>query len=169
MDAGVDWVVVGCFGRVHGIQGYIKIQSYTEPFENILTYKKWYVFSEGQWKILDIQEIKASGKNLLARIKGFDTREDVATLTHTEIAVPRKELGTLGKDEHYCCDLIGMKVINTEGDDFGLVIDILSTGSNDVLVTQAQKKHLIPYLLDSYIVSIDTNKRLITVNWDIDF
>ena len=167
--AALDWVIVGCFGRVHGIQGYVKIQSYTDPFDNILKYTPWYTFSSGQWQPLELVDIKINGKNLLAHVKNVNAREDAAQLTHKEIAIPREALTPLKSNEYYCCDLIGMNVVNEEGHDFGSVIEILSTGSNDVLVTQAKKKHLIPYLLDSYILSIDKEKRLITVNWDINF
>jgi 16S rRNA processing protein RimM len=62
-----------------------------------------------------------------------------------------------------------MKVINQQGQIFGQVVEVMPTGSNDVLVVQGEKRHLIPYLPGQFIIEINDESQTITVDWDMDF
>ena len=52
VDNSTDWVVVGRFGRAHGIKGFITVHSFTEPRDNILRYTDWHVYINKQWQPL---------------------------------------------------------------------------------------------------------------------
>jgi len=45
---------------------------------------------------------------------------------------------------------------------------LVDTGSNNVLVTKGDKEHWIPYI-EPYLVSVDQQNRVITVDWDENF
>lgn len=81
----------------------------------------------------------------------------------------REQLAELEPGEYYWHQLIGMTVVNTKGESFGKVVEILPTGANDVLVVQGEKKHLIPYLPGQFVLDINDSQHLITVDWDLDF
>ena len=49
-------LVVGRVGGVHGIKGWLKINSYTRPSENILTYKPWLLAKNNIWQEINIEE-----------------------------------------------------------------------------------------------------------------
>lgn len=164
-----DWVVVGRFGRVHGIQGYISVISFTEPRDNLLDYRHWHIDKKNQWQPITIQQPLCQAKAILVRVDGYADRETVAQLTNCDIAVPRDELPALAPNEYYWHELIGMQVIDTAQKTLGTVSEIMATGSNDVLVVVGDKRHLIPYLLDTVVLNIDDVKQQITVDWDPDF
>ena len=48
-------------------------------------------------------------------------------------------------------------------------VEVMPTGSNDVLVVQGEKRHLIPYLPGQFILDINDSQQIITVDWDMDF
>ena len=56
-----------------------------------------------------------------------------------------------------------------EGVDFGVVSHLFSTGANDVLVAQGERERMVPFVVPDYIVSIDFDTALVTVDWDPDF
>ena len=60
-------------------------------------------------------------------------------------------------------------VRNVEGADFGVVSHLFSTGANDVLVAHGDRERMIPFVLPDYIVSIDFDAGLVTVDWDPEF
>ena len=62
-----------------------------------------------------------------------------------------------------------MKVTDQQGVPYGLVTEIMPTGANDVLVVTGEKRYLIPYLPGVYVLKVDDNQRVITVDWDRDF
>lgn len=164
-----NWVVVGRFGRPHGIKGFVTVHSFTEPRDNILRYTDWHVFLNNAWHPLKLLAVEAQNKAIIALIEGYPDRELVTRLTNAEIAVDRKQLVALKPGEYYWHQLVGMKVINQKGETFGHVTEILPTGANDVLVVQGERKHLIPYLPDQFILNIDPDQQIITVDWDLDF
>lgn len=169
MDNSTDWVVIGRFGRPHGIKGFVTINSFTDPRENILQYHDWHVYLAKQWQPLKLFNIESNVKLILAQVEGYQTREQVATLTNADIAVNRSQLPSLTPGEYYWHELIGMQVVNNQGYVFGKVTEIMPTGANDVLVVEGEKRYLIPYLPGQFIVDINADKQIITADWDVDF
>lgn len=169
MNTNSDWVLVGRFGRPHGIKGLITIISFTEPRDNILRYTEWYAHIHQQWQPLKLLHLEMNNKFILAEVEGYLEREEVARLTNIDIAIKREQLPTLQQGEYYWHQLIGMQVVTQQGVALGKVIEIMPTGSNDVLVVEGDKRHLIPYLMDRCILEINDSQREITVDWDVDF
>ncbi len=164
-----DWVIVGRFGRPHGIKGLVTVYSFTEPNDNILSYSDWHAYLNYSWQPIKVLSVQIHTKSIVAQIEGFSEREAVARLTNVEIAIHKAQLATLAAGEYYWHQLVGMKVINQQGLSFGQVIEVMPTGSNDVLVVQGEKRYLIPYLLGQFIIEIDDKTQTITVDWDMDF
>ena len=164
-----DWVILGRFGRPHGVKGMITVISFAEPRDNLLLYKTWYRCIGNSWEPLSLLQVEAGHKHILARVEGYQEREQVASLTNVEIAVRRDELPVLAPGEFYWHQLLGMKVTDQQGVPYGLVTEIMPTGANDVLVVTGEKRYLIPYLPGVYVLKVDDNQRVITVDWDRDF
>ncbi len=164
-----NWIIVGRFGRPHGIKGFVTVHSFTEPYDNILRYTDWHAFIQNQWQPLKILNVQMQSKSIVAQVEGYPEREQVARLTNIDIAVCKDQLDKLESGEYYWHQLIGMNVVNTKGEAFGKVSEIIPTGSNDVLVVQGEKRHLVPYLPGQFILDINTSQQLITVDWDMDF
>lgn len=169
MDTDDKWIIVGRFGRPHGVKGFITVHSFTEPRENILKYPKWRAKINNQWQHLEIAHAEVNHKAILAKVDGYQDRESVSRLTNVEIAVSTDTLPDLDDGEYYWFELIGMKVMNQQGVSFGSVREILSTGAHDVLVVHGEHKHLIPYVYDKFIISINKQEGMITVDWDENF
>ena len=54
----------------------------------------------------------------------------------------------LKKNEFFIVDLIGLQVVSDEGQDIGVLTDVLQTGANDVFVVKTGEgdEVLIPYI-----------------------
>lgn len=169
MDTKKDWIVIGRFGRPHGIKGLVTIISFTEPRDNILNYTNWHACIHDVMQPLKLFEIGTTNKNILTKVEEYPEREDVARLTNVDIVIKRGQLATLEPGEYYWHQLIGMEVFNQEGSLLGLVKEILPTGANDVLVVMGEKRHLIPYLPGKFVKEINNSQRIINVDWDADF
>ncbi|MDF1758686.1 MAG: ribosome maturation factor RimM [Legionellaceae bacterium] len=168
MASNVEWIIVGKFGRVQGLNGFIRVVSYTEPKENIVSYSPWYAKIDDNILPIKLLETDKNNKFTLVKVDGYTEREQVAALTNVEILIHSSQLPKLPADEYYWHDLVGMEVVDDKGLKLGHVEELMATGSNDVLVVSGEKRVLIPYLRDEYIVSIDSENNLITVKWDED-
>lgn len=169
MTTDSNWIIVGRFGKPHGIKGLITVISFTEPRDNIMHYTDWHVRMNGQWQPLKLLHLEMNNKFILAQVEGYQEREDAGRLTNADIAIDRQQLPALQQGDYYWHQLEGMQVVNQEGIALGTIQDIMPTGSNDVLIVVGEKRHLIPYLPGTSIIDINDTTRVMTVDWDADF
>lgn len=165
-------VVVGQFGAPHGVRGWIRVHSFTEPVDNLLDYQPWFIQPKGsdQWQPCPVEKVEFQAKGIVVLLKGIADRNQVALYTQCEIAVPRSLLPALPEGEYYWDDLVGLEVVTDKGVSLGKVDRLFETGSNDVLIVKDDKRERwIPYLMGSAVIAIDAEKKVITVDWDPEF
>ncbi len=165
-------MIVGQISGVFGVHGWVKIFSFTEPRNNILTYKPWLIRNKSDWQTMTIVKGRIQGKTLVAQIEGVDDRDKAHSLIGSDIAIDPNQLKSLEDNDFYWRQLIGLDVEETNSGLIGKVQSIMATGANDVLVVvgkdDAGKKReiLIPYLLGNVIKHIDLDKQRILVDWN---
>lgn len=170
-------VVIGKITSVFGVKGGVKVFSYTKPRLNILNYKDWLLDVDGQWQSVKMVSGRQQGKTIGVNLEGVNDRSQAEALIGRKIAITSNQLPELDDGSFYWRDLEGMRVINSENVDFGVVSHLIETGSNDVLVVREtaeqasgkkQKERMIPFLADA-VLDVDTENRVMHVEWDADF
>jgi 16S rRNA processing protein RimM len=163
-------LVVGHISGVFGIKGWVKVYSFTDPRENILTYSPWLLCKGSERKTVRVLNGQSQNGTIVAHLDGIDDRDSAAELGGWEILIDEKLLPEPEEDEYYWRDLIGLAVVNLENIHLGTVDYLLETGANDVLVVKDDdKERLIPFVQGQFVKSIDLHTRLITVDWDAEF
>lgn len=160
---------VGEISGVFGVKGWVKVFSYTQPRENILTYSPWQLRKGEQHRTLEVIDGQRQGKNVVAQLEGIDNRDAAASLTGWEIFIDRSQLPEAYKDEYYWADLCGLKVVTQDNIELGVVDHLLETGANDVLVVMGERERLIPFILEQTIIKVDLDGGYLIVDWDPDF
>jgi 16S rRNA processing protein RimM len=167
-----EMISLGRISAAYGIKGWIKVYSFTDPIENILSYRPWYLIRGKGWEEVEVLDSRRQGKGIIAQLANCETRDDVEGFLGTEIAIPASLLAELDDGEYYWTQLQGLAVTNTEDQRFGVVNHLLKTGANDVLVVRADEasmdtdERLIPYLMDKVIKSVDLEAGKIIIDWD---
>lgn len=162
-----EYIIVGKVAAPYGVRGWVKIQSFTDPLENILHYEPWFFAEKDKgWQEAAVESRQVHGQALMAKFTDIDTPEDARFLTGKTIAITRTQLPILKKDEYYWSDLQGLAVLNKEGAVLGTVTSLMETGANDVLIVKGEKEFAVPYLPGKYILSVDLAKREIHVDWE---
>ncbi len=162
-------VVLGRVTGVFGVRGWIKVHSHTDPRDNILNYNPWYLKGAGGWREYRLLNGRRQGKGIVASLEGYSDRDHADVLLGCDIAVPRSRLETLGQDEFYWSDLQGLEVFTLDGHSLGRVSHLFDTGANDVLVVRGDREHLIPYVWEQVVKSVDLAGGRMQVDWDPDF
>ncbi|WP_025563545.1 ribosome maturation factor RimM [Psychromonas sp. SP041] len=175
MSEQAEPIEIGKFGAVYGIKGWLKVHSYTDDLESIFQYKPLLMESNGAFKEVIITEWKRHNKGFVAKVAGYDVREEVQALVGLDLLVDPSNLPELEAD-YYWRDLVGCQVHTDKGYHLGVVTDLMETGSKDVLVIKAnsndafgQKERLVPFIEEQVILKVDITGQLITVNWEPDF
>lgn len=168
--AGEKLVLLGRVVGVHGVRGELKLESYTEPRMQIFRYQPWLLRSASGEKTIEACHGRAQGKGLVAELPGVADRDAAAALTGAEIWVMRSALPAAKPGEYYWSDLEGLEVVTLEGVSLGKVSHLVATGANDVLVVKdAKRERLIPFLVGQFVTEIDLDAASITVDWDPEF
>ena len=168
-DADAGLVTLGRITGLYGVRGWVKVFSHTEPRDNILRYNPWQVRLKGQWRALRLAEGRAHNQGIVARLEGYADRDAAAVLLGADIAVQREQFQPLANGEYYWADLIGLKVVTTDGVGLGVVDGLMETGANDVLVVRGERERLIPYLPGQVVVAVDREAGELRVDWDPEF
>ncbi|MGK2959634.1 MAG: ribosome maturation factor RimM [Candidatus Malihini olakiniferum] len=172
----VNPIVMGKAKSAYGILGWLRVFSSTEKTESIFDYQPWYIKYHGSWKIIEIESWKHHNQDLIIKVKGVNNRDAANLLKSAEIVIDSAQLPDLEKGDYYWKNLFGCEVITSAGYQLGKVIDIIETGSNDVLVIKANpkdafgaKERLIPFLTGQVVKHVDLSTKTIKVDWDPSF
>jgi len=150
-----------------GIKGWLKIKSFTDPHENISTYKNFEILIDDCLTKIEIENITFE-KDIKIKIKGIDDRTTAEQYLKKEIYIDRNELPSLGENEYYWQDLIGLQVFSEDKKNVGKVSNLIRTGANDVIVItdKEEKELLVPFILGSAIIEIDLTENSLLVSKD---
>ena len=163
-------VLLGKIVGLSGVDGCVKVESYTQPRTQIFKYRPWFLTQAGGEVEIDGAQGRAQGKGLIATLPEVTDRDAAAGLVGAEIWVRRSALARAKRGEYYWVDLEGADVVTTEGARLGKVSHLFATGANDVLVVRdGERERMIPFVLNKFVLEVDLNAGRITVDWDPDF
>jgi 16S rRNA processing protein RimM len=158
-DAPLQPVTVGRIVAPHGIKGELKVESLTDFPERFEVGSRLWLNGE-QWVV---ERGRISGRSVILKLRGLDTRNDAEALRGGELTVPEP---TQLEDEgvYYLHDIIGLPVYDTSGDALGKLFDVLSMGSTDVYVVHGDRGELLLPALDDVVTEVDVAGRRIVVD-----
>ena len=163
-------MAVGKVVGLHGVGGWVKLESYTEPRLRIFSYRPWRLTLAGSEIEIASAQGHELGKGIVAKLPGCDDRDAAAKLIGATIQIPRAALPKPGRGEYYWTDLEGLDVVTVDGTALGKVSHLFATGANDVLVVQdGSRERLIPFVTGQFVKKVDLDGKRIEVDWDVEF
>ncbi len=164
------WVTLGRVSGVFGVKGWLKVQSYTEPHDNIATFDAWTLRRNGADRVFEVEDGRShTGGSVVAKLRGLDDRDLAREWVGAEVVVEHERLPAVRADEFYWTDLEGLEVRTTTGVVLGKVDHLLATGANDVLVLGGSPEVLIPFVVGPVVKQVDLATGLIVVDWSPDY
>ena len=160
-------ILVGKISNPHGIKGWVKVISFTDPIENILSYKKWTISDNETEKTYCLEDSRIQGNKIVIKLEGVNNRDDADLLKNLQIEINRSDLPELEENSYYWEDLVDFNVIDIKGNPVGKVDSLFRTGSNDVLViiNETKERLLVPFIMEEVIKYVDLAKELISIDW----
>ncbi len=107
-----------------------------------------------------------SFKNMvILKFKEFQSINEVEKYKTAELYVDRKDAVDLEEDEYFICDLIGLKVIDDENQEIGILTDVLQSSANDVYeITDANNNKFLFPAIKQCILKVDMNTKTVYVH-----
>ena len=140
-----DFFLIAEIISVFDSKGSVLINSYSDFDERFFSLNKIYIDVFGSMKEFFVEDFKILGKNLLLKLKNFDSDKDVEFLVGKKIFVDPENAVALPDNTYFIHDLIDCEVYR-EDKFFGFVRDVLRLPGNDVFVINSEngKEILIP-------------------------
>ncbi|MBO9686358.1 ribosome maturation factor RimM [Roseateles chitosanitabidus] len=181
-----DAIEVGRVLDAWGIKGWMKILSHSADAQALFASRRWFLKPSEKAlpgkphivpPVLKILAVRDHADGIVAQAEGLSDRNGAEALKGARIFVSRSVFPETDDDEYYWIDLIGMAVINKDGQTLGEVVDLIDTGPHCVLrITPAGKvapvkpdeEILIPFV-NAFVGQVDKAAKTIAVDWDLDY
>ena len=140
-------VTLAAIAGAHGVTGEVRLKLFAESADSLRRHRRF----DAGGRTLTLKKLKQSGKSLVARFEGVDTRDAAEALRGTTLDVPREALPTPEADEIYVADLIGRPVVDESGADVGIVHAVENYGASDILDIERPggKRVMVPFTRDA--------------------
>lgn len=166
-------VTLGKIAGVFGVQGWVRVRSYSDPQGNLLRYKRWFLKGPLEREVRVVQGREQVG-GLVVQLGGengtpITDRDVAARLIGSEIEVPREDLPRLKRGEFYWVDLVGLEVRNVDDAVLGKVEYVTDNGAQAVLALGGERERLIPFVRGPIVQSVDLKAGRIVVDWSPDW
>ncbi len=180
VDLPPDAVEVARIGDAWGVKGWIKVLPFSADPQALFSSKRWYVQPSDRGPkafdgtaLLRVREAREHSGTVVAQVDGVDDRDTAQALRGARIFVQRSSFPSTSADEYYWVDLIGLEVVNRQGDSLGHVKELLQTAAQVVLVLRypcgdALLERMIPFVA-VYVDAVDLDEKRITVDWQADY
>ncbi len=155
---------IGVISSTHGIAGEVKVYPTTDDIRRFKKLKH-VILDTGRGEMeLQVEQVRFFKQMVILKFKEFQNINEVEQFKGKDLYVTRENAVRLDSDEYYISDLIGMRVVSTDGDELGTVKDVMRTGANDVYLVQTPEEEelLLPAIRDC-IRTIDMDEGIITV------
>ncbi|MGY2049781.1 ribosome maturation factor RimM [Methylobacterium sp. JK268] len=128
------FVLLGEFGRAHGLQGEVRLKSYTADPMAIGSYGPLTAADGRVIELGGLRPTSGAPDVLIARVAGISGRNAAEALNRLALYVPRDRLGAAeDEDEFFTADLIGLDVVDAAGTRIGTVRAVPNYGGGDLL------------------------------------
>lgn len=183
VDLPPDAIEVARVAEPWGVKGWFKLHAYSADPQALFSSKRWFLLPPQSVhkadsapvpaSVLRISEAREHGAHIVALAHGFDDRDKALGLRGSRVFIPRSGFPSTAPDEYYWVDLIGLDVVNRDGQALGRVSELLATAAQTVLVCQLDLggksiEHMIPFVA-KYVDSVDLEGRRIQVDWQADY
>ena len=182
-DFPADAIEVGRIVGAWGLKGAFKVQAYASDPQALYSSRRWFLQAPAGPRrvvppLLRVTQAREQAGVVVATAQEVADRDGAEALTGARVFVSRASFPTAADSEYYWVDLIGLTVINRDGDTLGQVTGLIDTGVHSVLRVRRpdaasdasldEAERLIPFVA-AYVDSVDLASRQVRVDWGLDY
>ncbi|MFH1009820.1 MAG: ribosome maturation factor RimM [bacterium] len=162
-----DFRIIGKVVAAHGLQGTLKIESWSDFPERFRTLT-WVFLKQpsGQLSRHEVKNVRFGTHHVFMKLDGLVRREQAEEYRDSELLIFDKESWPLPPDRYYVSDLIEMAIVGTDGTELGRITDAQTGAAQDILVVEGPYGELLIPFVSEWVTEVDmTARRLRVANW----
>jgi 16S rRNA processing protein RimM len=139
-----DLIKIGQITAPHGVRGEVRVYPLTDFPERFATLRRALLGPDA--RPVGIR-FKGTIRNLIIlALDGVTDRNEAEKLRQQYLMVPKSEVHPLPADTYYHFDLIGLKVVDPDGNPLGRLVEVEYGGVQDLFVIEREsgKRYMVP-------------------------
>ena len=155
-------ILLAQIGAAHGIKGEVRVKPFGDPD----MFDQYGRLEAQDGRMFRIKRMRAQKAMLIVKFEGVNSRDEAEAINGLELFVARAKLPELEEeDEFYVSDLIGMQVVNEQGDVVGTVKDVPNFGAGDMVEIEPKMGSATYYLpfTEAVVPEIDFDEGRIVI------
>ncbi|WP_319370332.1 ribosome maturation factor RimM [uncultured Ilyobacter sp.] len=158
-----DLLNVAKISGTHHLKGAVKVVSHMDDIELLIGNKVIVETPAGLKRVLTVTSAGfLMGNKAVLEFEEITNKVDAAALAGSMILVKRELIG-IGEDEYLASDIIGMDVVELNGESIGKVTDVFETPAHEIYVVNEGAEEIMIPGIEKFIKEIDFENRKITV------
>ena len=154
-----EFIEAGRIINTHGVAGEVKIEVWLDSPQFFKSFKTLYLKSGEALKVLSAKTHKGF---VIAKIEGIEDINAAMRLKGKDVSIRRSD-AALPRGAFFLQDIIGAKVVTEEGEEVGILKDIMETPASNIYVVKGETEHLIP-AVPEFILNTNVDEGIITVH-----
>lgn len=160
-----EYLEIGQIVNTNGLKGTLKVKPLTDDITRFEDLEKVYIGKAKDLVEFRIQEVKYNKNMVLLKLEGIDDINEAEKYRNFYIKISRNDAVELEDDSYFIVDIIGSEVYTESQELLGKVVDVFSTGSNDVYtVKNSEGKEILLPAIQDVIKDVDIKNKKIIVH-----
>lgn len=163
----MEFYQVGKIVNTHGIRGEVKVIATTDfPKERFKPGNKLYAFKPDATDGVELTVAKSRRHKqfFMLTFEGLDNINLVEKFKGDDLKISEDQQEELDDGSYYYHQIIGLDVVDEDGEVLGKIKEILSPGANDVwVVSRKGKKDLLLPVIDDVVKKVDLEAKQVVV------
>jgi 16S rRNA processing protein RimM len=160
-------VLLGEFGRAHGLKGEVRLKSFTADPQAIAAYGP---LSSDNGRTIVLQSVRPAPGGapdlLIAQVEGVASRAGAEALNRLGLSIPRSRLPPVEDEEYRLADLVGLSAVTPTGEMLGAIVAVPNYGGGDLLEiapVDGSPSALLPFT-KAFVPIVDLAARRVVVD-----
>lgn len=157
-------IALGLILKPRGLRGELLVKPYQAAGRSLHSGLPVVVKAADQTLQTEIQYVKNAGQRFSVKFAFVNDRSQAALYNGGEFYCKRDLLAKPDSGEYYIFELVGLKAVDANQVEIGMVTEIMNLPANDVLEINTPKGHILVPFIKNYIKEISMEKRQIMID-----
>ncbi len=153
------FIEAGRIVNTHGVQGEVKIEVWLDSPKFFKSFKRLYTAGGQELKVLSARTHKDF---VIAKLEGVEDVNAAMALKNKVLSIRRSD-AALPHGAFFLQDILGAKVVDEDGNEIGVLQDVMETPASNIYVVRGGAEHLIT-AVPEFIRKTDAEAGVITVH-----
>lgn len=152
------YLETGRIVNTHGVRGELKIQPWADSPEFLLGFDAFYI----DGKPMRVLSSRVHKSCVIVSLEGVDDVNEAMRYKGKTVYIDRAD-AQLPPGGYFIQDILGAKVVTEDGQEVGLLKEVLDLPGNDVYVVQGPEREILIPVVPEFVLNTDTAAGVITV------